>query len=153
MSFLSSYLTQPHHLEMVEELMALSTAEDRLSFLMERSHLHAPLEPAERVADRKVPGCLSGLWLKGEMNNGQLHFSAFSESDLVHGVVSYICDLYSQRSPEEILQIGSAITDSLKLDGLLSTTRKRAVSSTLAFIQHSARTSMEEPLHTSKNAA
>jgi len=138
---------------MVEELLGLSTAEDRLSFLMERPHQHAVLAPEERIDGRKVPGCLSGLWLKAEVKDEALLFSAYSESDLVHGVVSFICDLYSHRSAPEIGEVGGSLVEVLKLDGLLSTTRKRAISSTLAFIQHSARAAVEAQQFTTMNAA
>jgi sulfur transfer protein SufE len=133
-----NYLQQEVHSEMVAELLALDTAEDRLAFLMERPHRHLPIPLNERLDSRKVPGCLSGLWLLCATDQDLLHFSAFSESDLVHGVVSYVCDLYSGRTAREITEIGETLTRILKLDGLLSTTRKRALYSTLSFITHSA---------------
>jgi cysteine desulfuration protein SufE len=138
---------------MVEELLALSTAEDRLSFLMERPHQHGVLAAHERTDSCKVPGCLSGLWLKAEVQGQVLLFSAFSESDLVHGVVSFMCDLYSNRTASTIAEIGSSLVDVVKLDGLLSTTRKRALSSTLAFIQHSAQAALASQQYTTMNAA
>jgi cysteine desulfuration protein SufE len=135
---LQKYLRDERHWELVEELLALCTPEDRLSWLMERTPFHAELSAHDRIESRKVPGCLSGLWLKAELVDGRCFFSAQSESDLVHGVVSFICDLYSNRSCEEILSIGDALTSYLKIDGLLSTTRKRALSSTLSFINATA---------------
>jgi sulfur transfer protein SufE len=58
---------------------------------------------------------------------------------MVQGIASFICDLYSDRTPEEVLQIGDALVHILALERLLSTTRKRAVSSTVSFILHTAR--------------
>lgn len=130
--------TRALHNELIDELQALTTAEDRLSWLMERAPIHAPLHAMERTESSKVPGCLSGLWLKAQFKDGTVSFQAFSDSDLVHGVASFICDLYSFRAPEEILALGASLVQSLKLDGLLSTTRKRALSSTVSFITHSA---------------
>ncbi len=138
MESLQKHLKNERHWELVEELLALYTPEDRLSWLMERKPFHAELAPHDRTDSRKVPGCLSGLWLKADLVDGRCFFSAYSESDLVHGVVSFICDLYSNRSSEEILSIGDALTSYLKIDGLLSTTRKRALSSTLSFISATA---------------
>jgi cysteine desulfuration protein SufE len=132
------YLTNPIHRELVDELLSLSTAEERLEWLMERSPMHRPVDPSERTESYKVPGCLSGLWLKGEVRDSRCHFAAHSDSDLVNGVVSYICDLYSERSPAEVLELGDLLTRTLRLDGLLSTTRQRAVSSSLAFFHHIA---------------
>lgn len=129
---------QQHHSDLVEELLALSTPEDRLSWLMERIPLHAPLSDAERDPSRRIPGCLSGLWLKAEIQDGVCFFAAHSESDLVHGIVSFVCDLYSSRPPHEVIELGSSLAQNLKLDGLLSTTRKRALSTTVGFITRQA---------------
>lgn len=123
---------------MVEDLCALTLAEDRLSHLMEREALYPPLGSDERLDERKVPGCLSGLWLKGDLRDGRCYFSCHSDSDLVHGVVSFVCDLYSNRTPEEIASIGGSLIDLLRLDGLLSTTRKRALLVTTTFILRAA---------------
>jgi len=57
----------------------------------------------------------------------------------VQGIGSFICDLYSQRSPAEVLAIGDSMVQVLGLERLLSTTRKRAVSSTISYILHTAR--------------
>ena len=142
------FLNLSSHQDLVDELLALDTAEDRLSWLMEREPIHKPLSPEDRTDTCKVPGCLSGLWLKAELDGGKCFFSAFSESDLVNGVVSFLCDLYSNRSPEEVLEIGSSLANALKIDGLLSTTRKRALSSTLAFFAHSAGNFAAPCIHT-----
>jgi sulfur transfer protein SufE len=131
-------LRQTYHHDLVEELLALPTPEDRLSWLMERPPLHQPLSADDLVPTRKVPGCLSGLWLKAESRDGLCCFAAHSESSLVNGMASFVCDLYSSRTPDEIRMIGSSLADKLGLDGLLSMTRKRALSSTLAFIAHYA---------------
>jgi sulfur transfer protein SufE len=58
---------------------------------------------------------------------------------MVQGISSFICDLYSARTPEEVLEIGDALVNILALERLLSTTRRRAVSSTVSFILHTAR--------------
>jgi cysteine desulfuration protein SufE len=138
MTIPEAYLRKDTHRELIAELTSLDTAEDRLSYLMERQPLHTPLAAEMRVDSRKVPGCLSGLWLHGQHVNGVCTFSAYSESSLVQGVVSFLCDLYGDRSPEEIIKIGDIIARAVNLDGLLSLTRKRATSSTLAFILHTA---------------
>jgi sulfur transfer protein SufE len=58
---------------------------------------------------------------------------------MVQGIVSFICDLYSGRSPSEVLALGDSITNLLGLERLLSLTRKRAVLSTVSFILNLAK--------------
>ncbi|MEY4668522.1 MAG: hypothetical protein RL518_1221 [Pseudomonadota bacterium] len=139
MNALDTFLSRADHRGLVEEYRELDNSEDRLAWLMERPSFHAALATELLTDARKVPGCLSGLWLHGYVTNGECHFGAKSESDMVQGIASFICDLYSNRTPGEILEVGDALVSVLALERLLSTTRKRAVSSTLSFILHTAR--------------
>lgn len=139
MNGIERFLIQADHRSLVEEYRDLDNSEDRLSWLMERPSIHPELASDLLTPDRKVPGCLSGLWLHGAVIDGRCVFSAKSESDMVQGIASFICDLYGSRTPEEVLEIGDALVNILALERLLSTTRKRAVSSTVSFILHTAR--------------
>ena len=139
MTPIDRYLTNPEHRALVEEYRDLDNSEDRLAWLMERSSFHPELSSELLTPDRKVPGCLSGLWLHGSVEANRCVFGAKSESDMVQGIASFICDVYSARTPEEVLEIGDGLVNILALERLLSTTRKRAVSSTLSFILHTAR--------------
>ncbi len=139
MSSIDLYLTRTEHRDLVEEYRSLESSEDRLAWLMERPSLQAPLAAELLTDDRKVPGCLSGLWLHGSVTDSVCTFAAKSESDMVQGIGSFICDLYSNRSPAEVLSIGDSLVHVLGLERLLSTTRKRAVTSTVSFILHTAR--------------
>ncbi len=123
----------------VNEYIELSTPEERLTWLMERPHLHAEVPAGRCTSERRVPGCLSGLWLEGEVIAGACHFSARSDSSMVQGIVSFLCDLYSDRSAEEVIEIGASLADDLGLERLLSLTRKRAVASAISFFVATAR--------------
>lgn len=139
MTSIDLYLTHAEHRDLVDEYRALDTSEDRLAWLMERPSLQAPIPDELVTDDRKVPGCLSGLWLHGSVTGGVCTFAARSESDMVQGIGSFICDLYSNRSAAEVLAMGDAMVNVLGLERLLSTTRRRAVTSTVAYILHTAR--------------
>lgn len=139
MDFELQHLARPNHRMLVEEYQALDSNEDRLEWLMEREPLHASV-PAELITvERRVPGCLSGLWLHGAVVESVCRYSAKSDSAMVQGIVSFICDLYSGRTPQEVLQVGDSLVQVLALERLLTATRKRAVSSTVAYIIHTAR--------------
>lgn len=112
---------------------SLDSAEDRLAWLMERPAMHTPVLGDYCTPERRVPGCLSGLWLTSECREGAMYYQAKSESALVQGVVSFLCDLYSGRMSEEVLALGRSLADELNLQGLLTITRRRAVESTVGF--------------------
>ncbi len=140
MNALASFLKQPQHAALIDEYLALESAEDKLTWLMERTPMHIPVPAADCTAERRIPGCLSGLWLDAQMQAENCFFSCASESEVVQGIGSLLCDLYSNRPMSEILQIGATFATELKLDGLLTLTRRRAVSSIIGFILHCANT-------------
>lgn len=122
------------HGDLLEEYAFNQTAEERLSWLMERATLHDKVAEGELTPERRVPGCASGLWLTGELRDGRVSFNARSESSMVQGVACFLCELCSGISPSEAASLTPQLATQLGLEGLLSTTRKRAVHSTLAFI-------------------
>ncbi len=124
---------------LADELLSISSPEERLEWLMERSPIIPTIPPTERHTASKIEGCLSGLWLKANLNEGLLTFSCSSDSNLVQGIVSFLCDIYSMRSPSELLQLGDKPIIELKIEALLTTTRKRAVWTSYEFIATMAR--------------
>jgi sulfur transfer protein SufE len=138
MNTLTPFLSQPEHAALVEEYLALESAEDKLTWLMEREAIHLPVAASSRTSERRVPGCLSGLWLEAHTQAGRCFFSCASESEVVQGIGSLLCDLYSNRPPSEILRVEAAFARELRLDGLLTLTRRRAVSSIVSFVLHHA---------------
>lgn len=118
---------------LLDDYQSFDSAEDRLAWLMERAAIHAPVSGDYCTPERRVPGCLSGLWLASQYREGVLYYQAKSESALVQGVVSFLCDIYSGRVAEEVLALGRSLSDELNLQGLLTLTRRRAVESTLGF--------------------
>lgn len=126
------------HQALLGDYKSLDSDEERLEWLMERPPLHADVPAEFTTPERRVPGCLSGLWLRGVVQDGVCHYSAKSDSAMVQGIASFICDLYSGLSPREVRQVGDSLVHVLGLERLLTATRKRAVSSVIAFIMHTA---------------
>jgi cysteine desulfuration protein SufE len=126
-------------IEDVKDLLALHTHEDRLIFLSERPP-KVPLLPLEERTDTcKVPGCVSGLWIKGARKNGVWEFQTFSESSVVLGVSSLLCDLFYGATSEEVLSVTDKEIAALTIDQLLSLNRRHAVSKVIDFFRACAK--------------
>ncbi len=115
------------HNDLIAEYDELSTAEDRLEWLVARTPLLAPLGDDELDDRLLVPECISRLWFLPTAENGRCHFRTRSDSAVVHSVAAFIGDLYSNRSAEDILNDGVAPLRGLKLEQLLSFNRRRTV--------------------------
>ncbi len=133
--------------ELLHEYNALTDVEQRLTWLLERNPLHQPIPDSEATADRRVPGCPSGLWLTASGTGLTCNFQARSDSAVVAGIASFICDLHSQTDCKTLLEIGDGITSSLSLDRLLSPTRRRAIAVLSQFIQQTATKRLADQNH------
>ena len=85
------------------ELGRFKTAQDRLAHMIRVGRGAAGLEENFKTAETKLEGCLSNLWLRSEFCNGLCFFSADSDSAIVKGLATVICDLFSGLPPSEIV--------------------------------------------------
>ena len=63
----------------------------------------APLSPEERTDDRRVPGCVSRVWLAASLEEGRCRFRIDADSPLVRGLVTMLCGIYDGATPEEVI--------------------------------------------------
>ncbi len=84
-------------------LAAIHDPQERLARIVEMGRAADPLPEACKTDDHLVPGCLSRLWLLCEYRDGKCWFRCDSDSAVVKGIASLICQFYSGRSPQEVL--------------------------------------------------
>ena len=77
--------------------------EDRYKYIIELGNVLKPLSAAEHCDDNKVPGCVSQVWLVTEKQTDMLSFRGDSDAHIVRGLIAILLDLYSDRSPTDIL--------------------------------------------------
>ena len=117
---------------LIADFQSLPTAEDRLNWLLERAPEKRHLDTDERRSCDLVRGCLSRLWLRSFILNGRFHFRCKAESAVLEGVVSFLCDIWSDSSVEELQAADPAF---LGISSLLSPNRRHAVMRSLDFMK------------------
>lgn len=85
------------------------------------------LAVAWREAAALVPGCVSQVWLCGNVLEGVLQLRWDAASPLVRGLAGLICHVYQNAATTEILAHRSTILTDLGLDRQLSPTRLRGL--------------------------
>jgi cysteine desulfuration protein SufE len=93
-----------------EDFASLDDWEDRYRYVIELGHTLEALSPAAHNDANKVRGCVSQVWLECEpaaQADGRttLHYRGDSDSHLVRGLIAIAIALFSDRTPEEILEI------------------------------------------------
>lgn len=116
----------------------LEDPQERLAALVQRARKRTPLAPAERTDAHRVRGCVSVVWLVGEVRDGRCHFRSEAESPLVGGLVGAYCDFFSDLPAAEIA--GSDVDPLAALDLVrnLSPTRRHGLAATLKAIREFA---------------
>jgi cysteine desulfuration protein SufE len=74
-----------------------------------------------------VEGCQSQLWLVPAFRDGLCHFRADSDSSIVKGIASLICDYFSGESPETILSGDIRFLEEVGVDQHLSSNRRNGL--------------------------
>lgn len=129
--------------EIAENLSLLDDWEDRYRYIIELGQALKPLSPKEYIADNKVHGCASQVWLVTESTPGNtgtiLTFRGDSDAMIVKGLVAIVLALYSGRTAADIAATDALlILDSIGLREHLSTQRSNGLAAMVARLRGDA---------------
>ena len=123
-----------------ESLDLFDDGMEKYKFLIDQAK-NAKTFPEEYRNDSfKVSGCQAQVWLVPRVNEGKLSFYYDSDAFISKGMVTILCDIYGDRSPEEIQNSDFSLLNNLKLETLLTPGRRNGVYSMLEKIKNYAET-------------
>jgi len=128
--------------ELIADLNLIENVQERLAVLSTYINRVA-LPEAERVDELRVPGCVSRVWVKGEMKDGRCHFRCAAESPMVAGLVALLCQLYTDSEPAEVVAVEPEIWVGCSLHKALSPTRLNGLAAVRARMRDWAAASSE----------
>ena len=95
--------------DLVETFSFLDSWEDRYRHIIEIGKAMPALDAAFCVADYKVDGCASQVWLRMRVDDEwQLHFDGASDALIVSGLIEVLRMLYNGVNMEDVLAINAA---------------------------------------------
>ena len=117
--------------------------EDKYKYIIELGKNSSSLEDNEKNNENKVDGCASQVWLvtKREELNSRLilQFRGDSDALIVKGLVVILFSIFSNKSPEEIIEIDAfEILRKLDLEKNLTMQRSNGLSSMVKRIKKEA---------------
>jgi cysteine desulfuration protein SufE len=126
--------------ELAEEFSLLDDWEDRYRYIIDLGRTLEPLSEDEHSDANKVRGCASQVWLVTEPKiAGRLKFRGDSDAHIVRGLIAILLKLYTDRSPEEILDVDArGAYERLGLDGALTAQRSNGLFSMVERIRRDA---------------
>lgn len=111
----------------VEEMSYLPDRFERFTYLVDYGRNQTAFPEVFQTDTFLIDGCQSQLWLVPELKDGVCVFKAESDSSIVKGIASMICDFYSEETPENILKGDVKFLSEVGVDQHLSSNRRNGL--------------------------
>ena len=91
-----------------------------------------------KTDENKIKGCQSQVWLNMEMCDGKMHIDGTSDAAIVSGLVAIVLRVYSDQTPQDILDTKPDFITDIGFNDHLSPTRSNGLHSMLRSIYQKA---------------
>jgi cysteine desulfuration protein SufE len=113
--------------EIIAEFSDFDDWLDRYQLLIDLGSEQEPLPDEYKTDNNLIEGCQSRVWLQADYVDGKVHFRAESDAMIVKGIVSLLIRVYSDRTPDEILNTEPRFVEAIGLKEHLSPTRSNGL--------------------------
>lgn len=117
-----------------EDFELFPTDNDRLEYIFELGKKHTTLPEDEKNDATFVQGCASAAWLVGECDGGKLILRGEGTSEMAKGMLTLLLDIFSNRTPDEILGFDPAKLHDMGVVELLSPVRQQSMEAFLKMV-------------------
>lgn len=100
---------------------------DKYALIIDMGNGLDPIDEKHKVPQNVIEGCQSRVWLHAEMDQGLIHFKGESDAIIVKGIVALLLQVFTGRTPDEILQANLYFVDKIGLKEHLSPTRSNGL--------------------------
>lgn len=100
---------------------------DKYSLLIDLGNSLEPIEEQHKVPQNIIEGCQSRVWLTAEFQDNLIHFQGESDAILVKGIVALLLQIFSGRTPDEIINADLYFVEKIGLREHLSPTRSNGL--------------------------
>lgn len=91
-----------------------------------------------KTEENKIHGCQSQVWLNMQMQGDKLHIDGVSDASIVSGLIAIVLRVYSDRTPQQILDAKPDFIAEIGFTDHLSPTRSNGLHSMLRAIYQRA---------------
>ena len=113
--------------EIIAEFEVFDDWLDKYNFLIELSNDLPIMDPKFKTNEYLINGCQSKVWLKPDLENGKIIFSADSDAIITKGIVSLLIRVLSGLEPKAIMDTDLFFIDRIGLRENLSPTRSNGL--------------------------
>ena len=126
--------------ELIENFSFFESWEDKYQYLIDIGRNVPPMADNLKIDENKLRGCQSVVYFSNTYNDdGTITFMANSDAAIVQGLIALMLKVFSEKQPQEILDVDISFLKQIGLDEHLSPTRKNGLSSLVSSIKNAAK--------------
>ena len=113
--------------QIIEEFEIFDDWMDKYNYLIDLSKSLPVIDEKYKKPEYLIEGCQSRVWLRADMENGAVVYTADSDAVITKGIISLLIRVMSGRQPEEIINNDLYFIDKIGLKENLSPTRSNGL--------------------------
>lgn len=117
-----------------EDFELFDDPNDKIAYIFDLGKKHTTLPEEEKNDETFVVGCASPAWLVGECKDGKLILRGEGSSEMAKGMMTLLLDIFSHRTPDEILSFDPAKLHEMGVVELLSPVRQQSLEAFLKMV-------------------
>ncbi|HTA27155.1 MAG TPA: SufE family protein [Bacteroidia bacterium] len=124
--------------EIVEEFEIFGDWMEKYEHIIEIGNSVPKIDEKYKNEAHEIKGCQSKVWLHSELKDGKIIYSADSNAIITKGLVGLVIRVFSDHTPEEIINADISFIDKIGLHEHLSPTRSNGLTAMIKQIKFDA---------------
>jgi len=116
-----NYIEKQHSI--IEDFSMFEDWMEKYEFIIELGKEVNLIPEQDKSDDLLIEGCQSRVWLKSEVNNGQMYYFADSDAIITKGIISLLIKVMNGETPSTIAKENLFFIEKIGLQEHLSPTR------------------------------
>lgn len=121
--------------EIVDEFSMFDDWMQRYEYIIELGKTLPLIDEKFKTEDNIIKGCQSKVWVHAEEKDGKILFTADSDAILTKGIIAILIRVFSNQTPQTILEANTDFVDEIGLKEHLSPTRANGLVSMIKKIK------------------
>lgn len=121
--------------EIIDEFQMFSDWTERYEHIIELGKTLPLIKEEEKTDDLLIKGCQSRVWLKADYKEDKIHLTSDSDAIITKGIIALLVRVYSNQTPEAIINSNVDFINAIGLKEHLSPTRANGLVSMMKQIK------------------
>jgi len=121
--------------EIIDEFSMFEDWMERYEYIIDLGKSLPLIDEAYKLDENLIKGCQSKVWMYSEVENDKVVFTADSDAILTKGIVALLLRVFSEQTPQAILDADTTFIDEIGLKEHLSPTRANGLVSMIKQIK------------------